>query len=196
MTAFWGVAWLVPMLLQATPPNLSGPMTDQQFRQQIALEAIRNRGHAPGGPLALLVPLGLFAMVLGIVWLRVRQRQAQMRAQAELQKQLLDKFSTGRDFAEFLESKASQRFLAEMWAQGPQRHDRILSAMRNGIILAVVGLALLGLALARRQLVFPGVLLLAIGAGYLISTAAMSRMSEKLVRKHEFGGPGEASPEG
>jgi hypothetical protein len=154
-----------------------GDLTPEQS-YNIAMEALKRPG-GTAGTLALLVPFAFFAMVIVIFWLLMRQRQARMRARAEFHKQLLDKFSSGREFAEFLESKGSQRFLEELWSQNMGPKDRVLSAMRNGIVLAALGLGMLGLSLIRRGYLVPAVISLALGIGYLISTAISRRLSKQ-----------------
>lgn len=169
----------VHFVLQAVEPN-AGSMTTEQFKQQIALEAVRhNPANSPSG---ILVPIALFAMILAIVWLGMRQKQARLRIKAEFHKQLLDKFGSGREFAEFLESPSSQQFLEGLWSRNAEARERPL---RNGIILAMLGLALIGLSLMRKGLFVPGVIVLALGAGFLISTAISSRLSKELNRTKE-----------
>jgi hypothetical protein len=169
----------VHFLLQSVEPN-AGSMTPEQFRQQIALEAVR---HNPAnGPVSILVPIALFAMILAIVWLGMRQKQARLRIQAELHKQLLDKFGSGREFAEFLASPGSQRFLEGLWSKSSESKERPL---RNGIILATLGLALVGLSLMKKGLLIPGVIVLALGAGFLISSAISYRLAKELNQPKE-----------
>jgi len=181
---------VVPFLLQAAQPN-PGAMTAEQLKQQIALEAVRHSN--PESILALLVPFAGIAMVLVIVWLKMRQRQAQVQTRAEFHKQLLDKFGSGREFAEFLESKGSQRFLEELWSQSPESKERprMTPGLRNGILLAMLGLALSGLSWMWKELLIPGVILLALGVGYLISSAISYRPSKKWSQTKESG-PGNA----
>lgn len=163
---------IAPCLLQ-TAQTLPDSQTPDQFGQQIALEAVR---HGPMNVLTgILVPLGLFAMIFGIIWLRWRQQQALNQTRAEFHKQLLDKFASGRDFAEFLESKGSQRFLEEMWSQGAQSKEKTL---RNGVVVAMLGLAMLALTWVEKDFVIPGVLLVAMGGGYLIAFAISRRLSK------------------
>jgi hypothetical protein len=161
-----------PFLLQAAQTNPGGVPADQ-LGQQIALEAVR---HNPAtSPVSILVPISLFAMILGIFWLKWRQQQAQFQTKAEFHKQLLDKFASGRDFAEFLESKGSQRFLEDLWSQGGLSKEK---SLRNGILVAMLGLAFLGLSWMKRDFLIPGVLLLALGAGFLIFFAISYRLSK------------------
>ena len=155
----------------ANSASSSGSLTPDQFNQQIALEAVR---HNPANsPVGIFVPITLFAMVVAIVWLGMRQKQARLRIKAEFHKQLLDKFSTGREFADFLESDGSKRFLDELWSQ---RNDSRERPLRIGILLTMLGLALTGLSWMKHGLLFFGVILLALGIGYLISCAVSQRL--------------------
>ncbi|MBZ5662459.1 MAG: hypothetical protein LAO08_18815 [Acidobacteriia bacterium] len=160
-------------LLQTVTTN-SSSMSEDQFNQQIALEAVRHN-HA-NGLVGIMVPIALFAMIVAIAWLGMRQRQARLRIKAEFHKQLLDKFSSGKEFAEFLETKGSQRFLDELWSQRTDSKERFL---RFGIVLSMLGLALTGLSWMKKDLLILGVILLAVGAGYLISSLVSYRLARK-----------------
>jgi hypothetical protein len=171
-------------LLQAAQSN-PGALPADQFGQQIALETVR---HSPqNGPAGIFVPIGFFALILGIFWLRWRQQQARMQSRAEFHKQLLDKFATGRDFADFLESKASQRFLESLWSQGTPSKEK---SLRNGIVVAMLGLAMIGLSWMKKEFVVPGVLLLAVGAGFLICFVISDRLAKS---RNQAEGPGAAN---
>jgi hypothetical protein len=169
--------WFVPLLFQA-PQTDPGDLTSDQITQ-ITLEALKRPGSVANGFLAMLVPFAFFATIIVIFWLLIRQRQSRIQARAEFHKELLDKFSSGREFAEFLESRGSQRFLEELWSRSVGPRDRVLTAMRNGIVLAVLGLGMLALSLTRRGFIVPAVLVLALGAGFLISTAISYRLSKQ-----------------
>jgi hypothetical protein len=189
------IARAAPLLLQVqTPQPDPGQMTaDQQF--QIAMEALKHgpEGYVDSftGVLALLVPFAFLALIFGIVWLKYRQKQIQVRAQAEFHKQLLDKFGSGREFSEFLESQGSRQFLDAMWAQSPGRHGQVLATMRSGIVMTALGLGMLVLSGWTRGMRFPGVIMLALGAGFLISAAISHRLSKRWEEKP----PAETAPE-
>src|ERR1700686_2282088 len=122
---------IVPFLLQAVLPNTDAMTPDQRY--QIALEAVKHQNRA-NDALALLVPYAVFAMVLGIVWLGTRQKKARLQMQAEFHKQLLDKFGSGREFADFLESPGSQRFIEGQWAKNAASKE---GPLRNGIVMTM-----------------------------------------------------------
>jgi hypothetical protein len=191
MIASLVIAKAMPLLLQVEPLNSEQLTQDQKF--QIAMEAIKRGGAGGQGVLALLVPFGLFAMVLGIVWLSYRNRQAQMQTQAAFQKQLLEKFSSGQEFSQFLESPGGQQYMRSMWSQNRWAQGRALRGLRAGVICTLMGLAFLALSVVRHRPgeIDPGILLLALGIGFLISAAVSRRLAErwKDQQEHDPGKP-------
>lgn len=165
-------------LLQAVSPELQ-----EAIQEQVREELRRGRFRFGGGPpeaLQVFIPITFFAMVVLIVFVVARRRQAELRARAEFQKQILDKFSSGKEFADFLGTEGSQRFMAMLsqgMGMGPRY--RALRTMRGGITLAVLGLGFLLLTAVRHGFIVPGVLFLALGAGLLISAAASYHYSKK-----------------
>jgi hypothetical protein len=135
-----------------------------------------------------VVPIALFAMIVLIVYIASRRRQAEVQARAEFQKQILDKFSSGKEFAEFLGTEGSQRFLATLSAPAFSARYRVMRTLRGGIITAVLGFGFLLLTGVRHGFIVPAVLLLALGVGLLISAAASYYLSRKL------SGSGPATP--
>jgi hypothetical protein len=181
------------LLQQAEPPNPGGLTSDQ--KTQIALEALKQHGSSAAGILTLLVPFAFFALILGIFWLRFRRRQAQIQAQADLRKQLLDKFTSGRELSDFLQSAGGQRFLEELSSQDTGSKDRILRNVRLGVIFAALGLGMLVLSWTRRDLrrefdfFIPAVVFLAVGVGSMLSAAISHRLSQKWDQKQGLGPP-------
>jgi len=169
-------------LLQAVSPDL------QQAIQQEVQDEMRQGRFRFGGPppwaspvatLSMLVPIAFFAMIVLIIFVIARRRQAELRARTEFQKQILDKFGSGKEFAEFLGTEGSQRFLQSLSGHSFGARERILRGMRGGITTAVLGIGFLLLTALRRGFVVPGVLLLALGAGLLISAAVSYHFSRK-----------------
>src|SRR5215469_302771 len=100
-------------LWQAVSPDLQ-----QAIQQEVQEELQRGRfrrGFGPGADvLGLLVPIAFFAMIVLLIFVLGRRRAEEIRARAEFQKQILDKFVSGKEFAEFLGTEGSQRFLAAL----------------------------------------------------------------------------------
>jgi len=152
------------------------PINPNQFTPEQQLEFLKAAVHDPSsGPTGYLVPLAFFAMIVLIVWLVTRRKQAQYRAQAEIRKQLIDKFGSAQELATFMESKGGQQFFGDMQgrAKGPLRF------LPGGVVVSMLGLAFLGLTLMRRNFIIPAVILFAVGAGLLISAAIAHKLESK-----------------
>jgi hypothetical protein len=171
-------------LLQGVSPDLQ-----QAIQEEVQAELRRGRfrfGPRAGGEgLEVLIPIAFFAMIALIVFVIARRRQAELRARVEFQKQVLDKFSSGKEFADFLGTEGSQRFLESLSSRSFGTRERNLRGMRGGITLAVLGIGFLLLTPLRHGFVVPGVIFVALGAGLLISAAA----SYHFAKKWSGGGP-------
>ena len=165
-------------LLQSVSPDLQ-----QAIQEEVQAELRRGRfrfGPRAGGEgLEVLIPIAFFAMIALIVFVIARRRQAELRARVEFQKQVLDKFSSGKEFADFLGTEGSQRFLESLSSHSFGTRERNLRGMRGGITLAVLGIGFLLLTPLRHGFVVPGVIFLALGAGLLISAAAAYHFAKK-----------------
>lgn len=197
-----------PVLLQSTQPGVEERAIEEQVEQPTDEKAIEKQveqlidekaiekqietalkqvdwGRVTflGVLAGILVPLGFFALVGLIVWLLVRWSQARTRGRMEWQRLFLDKFSdkfsTGREFAEFLATSAGQRFLDKSWSQPLSSKERMLRSVRTGVVLSVLGLGFLGVSWVRHGLLVPGVLLLALGAGFLIAAKITHHLSKE-----------------
>lgn len=174
------------MLLQAVSPELQQAI-QEEVQDELRRGRFRFRPGGGGGP-EVLVPIAFFALVALIVFVIARRRQAEIQARAEFQKQILDKFGSGKEFADFLGTEGSQRFLAALSSPATGARYRILRTMRGGITVAVLGIGFLLLTGLRHGFVVPGVLLLALGVGLLVSAAASYHFSKK------WSGGGPATP--
>ena len=134
-----------------------------------------------GESVAFLVPLGAFAMVVMIVWLVHLSNKHKIGQQAELQRHFLNKFGTGVELTQFLETPQGQRFLKEMTikddARGPK--ERIIGSVKGGIVLLALGVSFFALLRIEHDLIYPAVILTALGIGLLISAAISCWLSKK-----------------
>jgi hypothetical protein len=185
-------------ILQSVSPDVQ-----QAIRDEVQQQLREGRFQFGGGPapwnsgpaiLGELIPFALFAMIVLVVWLAVRYRQTQLRARAEFQKQVLDKFGSGKEFAEFLGTDGSRRFLESLSTQSYSSRNSIFRFMWGGITLSLLGAGFLLLAMLRRGAIVPGVLLLALGIGLLIS-AALTHYFAKRWSSEGPQGPGQPMAE-
>ena len=128
-----------------------------------------------------LVPLGVFGMVVMIVWLVHLAKEKKLREQAELQKHFLNKFNSAQELTQFLDTPQGQSFLKDLRiggsAGGPK--DRIIRSVKSSILLLALGAGFLALLRIEKDLIYAAVLLLALGIGFLISAAVSYWLSKK-----------------
>ena len=126
--------------------------------------------------------LGFCAMMIAISYFNSKSKSDKARYQAEVQARLIDKFGSGPEFVQFLDSPQGRKFLGEMEAAPKARtQDRMLSGIRNATVLSFLGVAfvLLSLFTYEHGMIFPGLLLLALGLGYLASVVLTKRLSRE-----------------
>jgi hypothetical protein len=128
-----------------------------------------------------LVPIGVFAMVVMIVWLVHLAKQKRLSEQAELQKHFLNKFNSAQELTQFLDTPQGQSFLKDMRiggdAAGPK--DRIIRSVKGGILLLALGAGFLILLRFERDLIYPAAILLALGVGFLIGATVSYWLSKR-----------------
>ncbi len=128
----------------------------------------------------VLLSFGFSILILVMVMLFAWRWQRE-RHRTELQKAILERVGSVKDFAEFLTTEQGERFLGSLAPKHFQAHDRSLWSVRVGVVLLTIGVFLMG---ALHSTVFgnfgntpPKPLLLALllligaGTGMLLSAA-------------------------
>jgi flagellar basal body-associated protein FliL len=130
--------------------------------------------------IALLIPFGAFAMVVLIVWMGHQSSRHSIHEKAELRRQLLGKFGSAQELTEFLTTPQGQTFLIEKDRDaargGEKNRQRIIVLLITGLVLAIFGIGLLGLIHYQEGFVYPGVMVLALGIGFLASAFISFRL--------------------
>jgi hypothetical protein len=148
----------------------------------------------------ILISLGFFAMMIFIFYFNAKSRSDRVRYQAEVQARLIDKFGNGPEFVTFLQSPQGRQFMGEIEsAPKLMTQDRMLSGIRNATVLTFLGLAFIILSFARygeRGMIFPGLILLALGLGYLVSVILTKRLSREwgMFENHHVSAPTDIQP--
>jgi len=128
----------------------------------------------------VLVPMSVFAMVVLIVWIADQGRRHTVQQRAELRRHLLDKFNSGQDLTQFLATPQGQNFLREIeMSRSGSAKDRIMRTVITGIVLSLLGGGFLVLLRYEHDLIFPGVILLALGIGFLVASVVAYWLSKK-----------------
>ncbi|NIM90169.1 MAG: hypothetical protein GTO17_04395 [Candidatus Aminicenantes bacterium] len=116
-----------------------------------------------------------------VVWVILEWRK--MRNKSKLQSKIVDKFSTAQELSDFLQSKEGSRFLNFLRFNGRAPRDKILSSLSKGIILSFLGIAVIVVGSLfseeMRYFIAFGIVLIAIGVGFLLSTFISYKLSKK-----------------
>lgn len=134
-------------------------------------------------PIHFLIPqLFLFTLVLLVVVVAYLERSRRDRHRVELQKAVLERVGSVKDFAEFMTTEQGERFLAALAPAHFRPHHRGLWSVRIGVVLLTVGVFLMvafhtplfGVSdTTQPRALFMGILLLiGAGIGLLLSAAA------------------------
>jgi hypothetical protein len=144
-----------------------------------------------GDTAAFFFVMALLGFIAWTVWLGAKRRQTQGQAQTDLQHRLLDKFSSPQEIGDFLQTEGGRRFLQGLTLErkpAGNRHagKRILLALQIGTVVTLLGISTLSLGLIYpmhsqnepHPAVIIGILVLAIGIGFLISAGISYRLSK------------------
>ena len=157
-------------------------------------EAVRSFNNMLQG---LTIILGFGTAGFALLWIiktlvDYRRWYRTSKVQTEVHTKLLDRFTSNEDLMAYMQTPSGRRFLesAPIPIEGPTRSvgaplSRILWSLQAGVVLAVAGLGILfvsGRVVEEvAQAVFAlGVLVLALGTGFVVSAAASFLLSRRL----------------
>jgi hypothetical protein len=129
----------------------------------------------------VLVPIAAFAMVVLLVAFSYKLKKARIQEHGDLRKRVLDKFSSGQEFTEFLATPQGQSFLKDQESSAVQKSPkgRIISSIGAGIVLLLLGSGFFSLMYQKHSFVFPGTILTVLGVGILVAAAISYRLYKK-----------------
>ncbi len=117
---------------------------------------------------------GLFGFVTWIIFSSIR-RYKTAKLQAGVQTKLLEKFGSGQELLAYVQSDVGKRFLESLAMEQRTPYGRILGAVQAGVILVLLGIALLFLrgrvSGAEEGFLVSGTITLSLGVGFGLSAA-------------------------
>jgi hypothetical protein len=143
--------------------------------------------------LALLIPLAGIGLSALTVWFIYRGFKSRMETRMNLHTQLLSKFSSGAEFTEFMSSKGGREFVENLGMSQDNPRATILRSNRYGIIASAAGLGFLIMGIVDGDGWQLGIILLAIGIGFIASSRHSLRMAERLGLMREMNGNGQSN---
>lgn len=99
------------------------------------------------------------------------------RQRNQMQQHMLDKFASAKDFADFAQSPAGQKYVMGFADTAASAKASILNSVRLGIVLIFVGFGLQAMGFGAMRI---GLLVVTIGIGFLVSAAISYVLSRKL----------------
>ena len=125
--------------------------------------------------------IAFFGMIVWIVWLSTNAKNRRAQAQAEVQTKLIDRFGTSKEFIEFLQSPAGQRFVSGVEVSTAfYARDRIIRGFGTGIVISLLGLGFLAIWVFDHNggFIYPGFILLGLGLGFFLSAVVSLKLSK------------------
>ena len=141
------------------------------------------------GIIGTLIPFGAFVMIIFIVWFGTREKQARVQARTELHKHLLDKFGSGTELAQFLETEGGKKMIEDLGTDRVSPKERALKHTRAGFIMLFLGIGFLAATYEESDLVIPGALCITLGIGFLIGAYVTLRLSKSWEAENELSPP-------
>jgi predicted phage tail protein len=130
--------------------------------------------------LILILPLTILFWVY-VVWAILEWRKTRYKSQ--LQSKIVDKFQSVQEFNDFLQSKEGNKFLNFMKFNGLAPKEKLLSSLSKGVILIMLGIALIVAGQffsgEMRYFTASGIVIIALGVGFLLSTFISYTLSKK-----------------
>jgi len=129
----------------------------------------------------MIISIAFFGMIVWIVWLGTNAKNRRAQAQTEVQTKLIDRFGTSKEFIEFLQSPAGQRFVSGVEVSTAfYARDRIIRGFGTGIVISLLGLGFLAIWVFDHNggFIYPGFILLGLGLGFFLSAVVSLKLSK------------------
>ena len=126
--------------------------------------------------LMMLTMWAFFGYVLYLITVAIRRKQRNA-----MQQNVLEKFASAKDFADFLQSPAGQKYVMSFADAATSSQGAILNSLRAGVVLLFAGLgfAFANFGNASLLLLRIGIVLASLGIGFLISAAISFWLARK-----------------
>ena len=135
-----------------------------------------------GESVVMIAVLPLTVVFWGwLVWVILEWRR--VKHKSALQNKIIDKFNTVQEFNDFLQSKEGSKFLNFLKFSGLAPKEKLLSSLTKGMIFTMIGVALVIVGQVftdeMRYFIAFGIVIIALGVGFLVSTFISFKLSKK-----------------
>ena len=122
----------------------------------------------------MVVTFGLFGWAAYLCMVIIRRKQKN-----DMQKALLEKFSSAHDFAEFMQSPAGQKYVMSFTDAVTNPRNSILNSIKTGFVLMFLGMGFLAGANEGWMGFRIGWVSFLVGIGFLISSGVSYLLARK-----------------
>ena len=121
-----------------------------------------------------------FGYVLYLITVTIRRKQRNA-----MQRHVLDKFASAKDFADFVQSPAGQKYVMSFADTATSAQSAILNSVRTGVVLLFTGLGaqFTNFGSPSQLPLRIGIVLAMLGIGFLISAAISFWLARKFQRE-------------
>ncbi len=123
----------------------------------------------------------MFAFMGWLIWTILEWFR--MRHKSQLQNKILERFTTVQELNDFIQSEEGNKFLKLFSSNGSAPRQKILSSLSRGIIISFIGVSLILVgqifSIEMKYFLASGVVLIALGLGFLVSTFISYTLSKK-----------------
>jgi hypothetical protein len=130
--------------------------------------------------LMMLTMWAFFGYVLYLITVTLRRKQRNA-----MQQHVLDKFASAKDFADFVQSPAGQKYVMSFADTATSSQSAILHSVRSGVVLLFTGLGVqfANLGSTSQLPLRIGIVLAMLGIGFLVSAAISFWLARKFHRE-------------
>lgn len=133
-----------------------------------------------GELIPIVAIIGVFGGGVAVVWIIARAFTERTRTRKEELEKLLDKFDTADEFVRFAETAAGARVVDAITKGREESAPRSAKSVHRGVVALFLGLGFLAGALTfEYDMIILAWILIALGAGFLISAYVTNRLQEK-----------------
>ncbi len=128
----------------------------------------------------LVVVPSLFLLIGIIYWMANRSAERRAQLRYELSARTLERFTTADEMSKFFETDAGRVFLRILERGEQDPADRALRSLKIGVVACCFGLGfvLLSIVMAEGELVYPGVIFLSLGLGFVAAFVVARKLRE------------------
>ncbi len=128
----------------------------------------------------------VFGWIVWVIAVNIRRSRSSMHL-AQIHSRLLDRFTGNQDLIAFLEGESGRRYFDALDCDVKEPLNRVLNGIQLGVVLVLLGISLIVVRntqtsdapeIARNGLLLIGVPAIAVGAGFLISSAISFRLTK------------------